>query len=162
MQSYYGDLGHKYPSSSDSVIIGLCTGLLPSSAVSASRTVGDLIPIAVQTVVLALRLGLCVHSVRKLVDTGRSTSSSWSALVSGISESETLEKIQEFSNQQVYSAAFSIFFFFSREVADNQRPFLLLRSLMLALFPRMGSLLVPLRQLLTNSSRRACRRITNP
>lgn len=137
MQSYYGDLGHKYPSGSDSVIIGLCTGLLPSSAVSASRTVGDLIPIAVQTVVLALRLGLCVHSVRKLVDTGRSTSSSWSALVSGISENETLEKIHEFSNQQVNSVAFR---FFSREVADNQRPFLLLRSLMLALFPRMGSL----------------------
>lgn len=99
--SYYGDLGHEYPSADDSVIVGLCTGLLPSAAVSSSRTAGELVPIAVQTVVLALRLGLCVHSVRKLVDAGSSSSSSWSALVSGISESEALENIEAFSNQQV-------------------------------------------------------------
>lgn len=99
--SHYGDLGHAYPSSSDSVIIGLCVGLLSSAAVSSSKTIGELIPIAVETVVLALRLGLCVHTVRKLVDTGNSSSSSWSALVSGINESEASDKIQEFSSQQV-------------------------------------------------------------
>lgn len=103
--SHYGDLGHAYPSSSDSVIIGLCTGLLPSAAVSSSKTVGELIPIAVETVVLALQLGLCVHTVRKLVDTGNSSSSSWSALVSGINEGEALEKIRELSSQRVSFAA---------------------------------------------------------
>lgn len=110
--SYYGDLGHAYPSGSDSAIIGLCTGLLPSTAVSCSKTVGELIPVAVETVVLALRLGLCVHSVRKLVDRGTSSSSSWSALVSGISEGEALDKIREFSSQKV-SRPYSIFFFSS-------------------------------------------------
>lgn len=104
-RSYYGDLGHAYPSGSDSAIIGLCTGLLPSAAVSCSKTVGELIPVAVETVVLALRLGLCVHSVRKLVDRGTSNSPSWSALVSGISEGEALDKIREFSSQKVSSAA---------------------------------------------------------
>ena len=99
--SYYGDLGHEYPSSSNGAIIGLCTGLLPSAAVSCSKTVGELLPVAVETVVLALRLGLCVLSVQKLVDAGNSTSPSWSALVSGISETEVLNKIQEFSSQQV-------------------------------------------------------------
>lgn len=109
--SYYGDLGHEYPSSSNSAIIGLCTGLLPSAAVSCSKTVGELVPVAVETVVLALRLGLCVLSVRKLVDAGNSTSPSWSALVSGINETEVLEKIREFSSQQVSFAREENFLF---------------------------------------------------
>lgn len=159
MHSYYGDLGHAYPSSDDSVIVGLCTGLLPSVAVSSSKTAGELIPIAVQTVVLALRLGLCVHSVRKLVDTGSSSSTSWSALVSGISESEALEKIQEYSSQQVSSAANPHLY---NEATNKIRRFLRLHSLMLALFPPTESPLVLLQQLLISLSRNSCPRIISP
>lgn len=99
--SYYGDLGHEYPSGSKSCVIGLCTGQLASAAVSSSRTVGELIPAGVQTVVLALRLGTCVVKVRELVQASKSSSPSWSVLVSGIREEEAQQKIMDFAEVNV-------------------------------------------------------------
>ncbi|KAJ5108641.1 hypothetical protein N7456_005316 [Penicillium angulare] len=93
---YYGDLGNTYPSGSDSFLIGLCTGQLASAAVSSSRTVGELIAAGVETVVLALRLGMCVFRVRELVEASGSSSPSWSVLVSGIREQEAQELIEKF------------------------------------------------------------------
>ncbi|OJJ48520.1 hypothetical protein ASPZODRAFT_150731 [Penicilliopsis zonata CBS 506.65] len=95
--NYYGDLGHPYPASSDSHAIGLCTGLLAAAAVSSCKTVGELVPVAVQTVVLALRLGLCVLKVRDLVDPSKSGPPTWSVLVSGIHEADAVELIQDYS-----------------------------------------------------------------
>lgn len=99
--SYYGDLGHAYPSESENCVIGLCTGQLASAAVSSSRTVGELIPAGVQTVVLALRLGACVANVRELVETSEPSSPSWSVLVSGIRVPETQQKIKDFAEANV-------------------------------------------------------------
>lgn len=64
---------------------------------------GELIPLAVQTVVVALRLGLCVRKVRELVDSTETSSQSWSVLVSGLQEKDALEKIREFSESSVSS-----------------------------------------------------------
>lgn len=89
-------MGHAYPVGSDSCIIGLCTGQLASAAVSSSRTVGELIPVGVQTVVLALRLGSSVIKVRDLVESN-GPSPSWSVLVSGIREPEAQQLIQGFA-----------------------------------------------------------------
>lgn len=102
--SYYGDLGHAYPTASESCIIGLCTGQLASAAVSSSRTVGELIPVGVQIVVLALRLGICVVKVRELVEASGSPSPSWSVLVSGIREQEAQQIIQGFAQANVSEA----------------------------------------------------------
>ena len=163
MHSYYGDLGHAYPSGDDSVIVGLCTGLLPSAAVSSSRTAGELVPISVLTVVLSLQLGLCVHSTRSSVDTRNSSSTSWSALVSGISESEALENIEAFSNQQVSSSELKLNFFLKKNSDTNKRSlFLRIRSPTLALFPQMVLRSALLQQPLTSLSRVFCPRITSP
>lgn len=99
--SYYGDLGHTYPSSTDSCVIGLCTGLLSSAAVSCSQTVGELVPIAVDTVVVALRLGLCVSRVQDMVASDKPASLSWCALVSGLDELDAYNMIEEFSCKRV-------------------------------------------------------------
>ncbi|CAI7653448.1 unnamed protein product [Penicillium manginii] len=93
---YYGDLGHAYPSGSESCIVGLCTGQLAAAAVSSSSTVGELISAGVETVVLALRLGMCVSKVRGLVEAAKSPSPSWSVLVSGIREQEGQKLIEVF------------------------------------------------------------------
>ncbi|KAJ5176832.1 Conidial yellow pigment biosynthesis polyketide synthase [Penicillium canariense] len=95
---YYGDLGHEYPLGSESCIIGLCTGQLASAAVSCSKTVGELIPAGVETVVLALRLGACVVKVRELVE-AKGPSQSWSVLISGIREEEGQNLIQEYGRE---------------------------------------------------------------
>ncbi|KKK13706.1 polyketide synthetase PksP [Aspergillus rambellii] len=99
--NYHGDLGHAYPSSSKSHIIGLCTGLLSCAAVSSARNIGELLQPAVAVVVVALRLGLCVLRVRGLVDQDPSASGSWAALVSGINEQEGRELITKFCQQRV-------------------------------------------------------------
>ncbi|KAL1970787.1 hypothetical protein VTN77DRAFT_2621 [Rasamsonia byssochlamydoides] len=98
--SYYGDEGQVYPLGSDSYVIGLCTGLLASTAVSSSRTVGELIPVAIEAVVIALRLGLCALKVRDFVGQNEAHSQSWSAVLSGIQEDQALEAIREFSKQK--------------------------------------------------------------
>ncbi|KAL4870267.1 hypothetical protein BDV12DRAFT_166486 [Aspergillus spectabilis] len=96
--NYYGDLGHAYPSSSKSQIVGLCTGLLSSAAVSSAQNIGELLTPAVEVVVVALRLGLCVLRVRELVDQDHAAPSSWSALVSGLNEAEGQDLITTFSS----------------------------------------------------------------
>lgn len=99
--SYHGYHGHVYPSSPDSCVIGLCTGLLCAAAVSSSRSIGELIPVAAETVVVALRLGLCVASVRDIVAPREQTSSSWCVLLSGIRELEARNILDKFSFQWV-------------------------------------------------------------
>jgi naphtho-gamma-pyrone polyketide synthase len=94
-------LGHAYPSGDENCIIGLCTGQLASAAVSSSKTVGELIPVGVETVVLALRLGICVLNVQDLVESNKSQGPSWSVLVSGLREPEAQELIQQFAKTTV-------------------------------------------------------------
>ena len=55
----------------------------------------------VETVVLALRLGMCVFRVRELVEANGSSSPSWSVLVSGIREKEAQQMIEEFGQLNV-------------------------------------------------------------
>ncbi|KAH8702107.1 conidial pigment polyketide synthase PksP/Alb1 [Talaromyces proteolyticus] len=95
--SHYGDGGHIYPAGSESYVIGLCTGLLASAAISSSRTIGELIPVAVEAVVIALRLGLCTLKVRNFVGRNEGSSHSWSVVVSGMDEANALASIQQFS-----------------------------------------------------------------
>ncbi|KAJ5609421.1 hypothetical protein N7528_009988 [Penicillium herquei] len=93
---YFGDLGHAYPSGSESCIVGLCTGQLAAAAVSSSKTVGELMASGVETAVVALRLGMCVFRVRELLEGSGSSSPSWSVLVSGIREQEAQQLIETF------------------------------------------------------------------
>ncbi|KAI9370749.1 conidial yellow pigment biosynthesis polyketide synthase [Aspergillus egyptiacus] len=98
--NYYGDLGHAYPSGSKSHIIGLCTGLLSCAAVSSASNIGALLAPAVESVVVALRLGLCVLRVRGLVDRDQAVAQSWSVLVSGINEIEGTQLIAQFNDKR--------------------------------------------------------------
>lgn len=96
---YYGDLGHAYPSGDESCIIGLCIGQLASAAVSSSKTIGELIPAGIETVVLALRLGMCVLRVQELIEPSKLATSSWSVLISGIREPEAQDLIQQYAKK---------------------------------------------------------------
>jgi naphtho-gamma-pyrone polyketide synthase len=71
--------------------------------VASSRTIGELIPVAVEAVVIALRLGLCALKVHNSVGRSEGSSQSWSAVVSGMEEEQTFEFIREFSTNKVIS-----------------------------------------------------------
>lgn len=75
--------------------------MLASAAIGSSRTVGELIPAAVETVVVSLRLGLCVLRVRDLVDHSSEKSQSWSLVVSGINEEKAGALLSEFCQRKV-------------------------------------------------------------
>lgn len=77
--------------------MGVCTGLISSAAVSVSSNIGELLPVAVQAVVLALRLGLCASRVRRLLGPKESVHGNWSVLVSGYSEAEAAKLIENFT-----------------------------------------------------------------
>lgn len=74
---------------------------------SASRNVGELLPAAVEAVLVALRLGLCVLRVRELVDS-EASASSWSVLVSGLGEESASSLIEEYSIKTVRLAALNV------------------------------------------------------
>nr|AAS89278.1 truncated polyketide synthase [Aspergillus flavus]AAS89279.1 truncated polyketide synthase [Aspergillus flavus]AAS89286.1 truncated polyketide synthase [Aspergillus flavus]AAS89293.1 truncated polyketide synthase [Aspergillus flavus] len=64
----YEESGNMYPQPSDSYVLGFCMGSLAAVAVSCSRSLSELLPIAVQTVLIAFRLGLCALEMRDRVD----------------------------------------------------------------------------------------------
>lgn len=103
IDSYHGDLGHAYPSNSSTQLVGLCTGLLSCAAVSSASNIGELLAPAVEAVVVALRLGSCVLRVRELVHQEKTAPLSWSALVSGLNETDGTDLISDFSIEKVGS-----------------------------------------------------------
>lgn len=62
---------------------------------------GELIPAGVETVVLALRLGMCVYKISELVEASDRSSPSWSVLVSGLREQEAQKMIEKFGEINV-------------------------------------------------------------
>lgn len=123
IDSYHGDLGHAYPSNSSTQLVGLCTGLLSCAAVSSASNVGELLAPAIEAVVVSLRLDLCVLRVRELVSQERTAPLSWSALVSGINESEGMDLVSDFSIQKVsFLLYFYLFFLLIGDISILTNP----------------------------------------
>ncbi|KAK2629894.1 hypothetical protein QTJ16_000714 [Diplocarpon rosae] len=93
---YYEEYPLEYPSSSTE-ILGICTGLLSASAVASSSSLSSLIPLAVQTVRIAFRLGSRVSTVANQLETPTDQSQTWSTIVVGISRDEAEVAISEFN-----------------------------------------------------------------
>jgi naphtho-gamma-pyrone polyketide synthase len=106
--SYHGDRGHPYPSSDDGLLLGSCTGLLSCAAVSSCQNVGELLPLAVEVVVLTIHLGLCVMRVREMVDSTESSSGSWSILISEINEADAANLIRNCVKKRVSTVCTTI------------------------------------------------------
>ncbi|PSN72911.1 conidial pigment polyketide synthase PksP/Alb1 [Corynespora cassiicola Philippines] len=79
--SHYGQSTQKYPSPAESHIVGVCTGLLSSAAISTSQTWAELFPAAIEAVLLAFRTGLRTTQVRNDIEQPSVHSQSWSMIV---------------------------------------------------------------------------------
>ncbi|KAK4466558.1 polyketide synthetase, partial [Cladorrhinum samala] len=79
--SYLNETGREtaYPKSPSTTLIGSCIGLLSALAISSSETIGELVQITPDVVVLAFRLGLVVQNKTALVMSASSSSSSSSS-----------------------------------------------------------------------------------
>ncbi|BAE55957.1 unnamed protein product [Aspergillus oryzae RIB40] len=94
----YTSPGHKYPSTQQTCLVGLCTGLLSAAAVGCCQSITDLLPLATHTVLIAFRAGLFVADVRDRLEPQTGAPLAWSVLIPGLdgdTASLTLQKYNE-------------------------------------------------------------------
>ncbi|KAL9126698.1 MAG: hypothetical protein Q9217_004295 [Psora testacea] len=94
---YYGEASRTYPLAAETHISGLCTGLLAAAAISSSRAIADLLPAAIEAVLIAFRTGLRTMEVRDRICQRSATSPNWSVVVSGLEEKTAVSALKEFS-----------------------------------------------------------------
>ncbi|KAL4781318.1 beta-ketoacyl synthase [Aspergillus varians] len=103
--NHYSATNHPYPSSQETRLVGLCTGLLTATAVSCCRTITELIPLAAHTVLVAFRTGICVSDVRGRVDPWNENQSSWSVLIAGLQGDAARPLLAKFNEDRGLPAA---------------------------------------------------------
>lgn len=91
----------EYLQASTSQILGVCTGLLAASAVASSNSLTALIPLAVQAVCIAFRLGARVSRVGHQLEASGSEDQTWSTIVLGISSEAAELELKDFNQNQV-------------------------------------------------------------
>ena len=100
-------------------MVGLCTGSLAAAAISTSRSVFELVPAAIEAVLVAFRTGLRSVEVRQDIEpNAQDMSSSWSIIL-GIQEGQASRALQEHVQATVRDLRLA-----SRANTDSNRAFL--------------------------------------
>ena len=81
--------------------MGMCTGQLAAAALASASTVGELVLLAVQTVIIAFRTGLLVTRARETLETGADKTKNWSYIVPKMSVDVATACIEQFSQATV-------------------------------------------------------------
>lgn len=90
-----------YPAAARTYLVGACTGSFAAAAISTSQTLLELIPVAVETVLISLKLGLRSLVVRHDIEASvAGEPKSWSALVD-VQVAEAVDKITAFNTEKV-------------------------------------------------------------
>jgi hypothetical protein len=97
-RSQHGECGHAYPLPSDTYLLGLCSGAFAAAAISACKSLSELLPAAVQIVRVTFRFGLCILDVRNRIE---QTDASWSMVVRDLMPGAASEALKEFSQVHV-------------------------------------------------------------
>lgn len=117
MNREYEDVGKPYPRPDDSYVLGLCTGSLAAAAVSSSSSLSELLPIAVQTVLIAFRLGLCALDMRDRLEMWtKDRGQPWSVVISDLEPQSAVAAIKEFCKANVRSPRYILSSFADRIV----------------------------------------------
>lgn len=84
---------------SDTVLVGLCTGLLAAVAVSASQSTLDLVDNALNIVRVAFRIGIRVNDAAQRLST--EVNQRWSRLVLDVQKEASIAEIRQFNERKV-------------------------------------------------------------
>ena len=98
---YFEEYPLEYPRISSTQILGVCTGLLAAAAVASSRSLSALIPVAIQTIRIAFRLGSRVATVGDQLESRIDSSQTWSTIVLGIGREDAEAALAEFNEKYV-------------------------------------------------------------
>ncbi|KAK4609999.1 Norsolorinic acid synthase [Fulvia fulva] len=98
----FHDFTKPYPRHDSSYVLGICTGSLAAAAVSSSSSLSELLPIAVQTALIAFRLGLCVTDMRdRLESATEDRTQPWSVVLFDTNEQTAVQAIKDFCASNV-------------------------------------------------------------
>ena len=86
-----------------SCVVGLSTGLLAAAVVALSPTIPAIMPLAVEAVLIAFRLGLHVKTTASNIEMSpvHDDDSSWSFVVTGKEKSEAQNALDDFHQEKV-------------------------------------------------------------
>jgi hypothetical protein len=103
LNSFFDEHPSEYIMPSNTVIVGLCTGLLASAAVSASRSLLDLISIALKVVRVAFRIGVKVDATARRLSTDYDVDAgqSWSKLALQVQRETAIDEVTRFNKTKV-------------------------------------------------------------
>ena len=91
-----------YPAPGDTYVLGVCTGSLAAAAVSCSSSLSELLPLAVQSPLVAFRLGFCALDMRdRLESSAEDRGRPWSVVVSGLDAEAAESGIKKFCQDNV-------------------------------------------------------------
>ncbi len=91
----------------NSRMLGICTGALAAAAVSCSRSVLELVPMAVDAVAVAFRTGMHVIDVAQRIESSDASDQSWSIIVAGLASAEAVHRLCE---QSVRTSSYVLYF----------------------------------------------------
>lgn len=78
-------------------LIGLCSGLWASSAISVSPSLTDLVHVGVQFVLFAFKMGTYVHSVSQQLSPAFDRSECWAYVFSGLEQKDVATRLNAFN-----------------------------------------------------------------
>ncbi|KAJ9668079.1 hypothetical protein H2201_001885 [Coniosporium apollinis] len=100
--SYFGEGSRIYPVPVDSIAAGACIGLLAAAAISSAQTVIDLLPPAVEAVLVAFHTGLRTMETRDYIERSPSTAN-WCMVVAAPDEYMVSAAIEDYSRAKCLS-----------------------------------------------------------
>lgn len=91
----------RFPRRGSTEVLGICTGLLAAAAVASAPSLTSLIPLAVQALRIAFRLGSRVAAIGDQLDSQKDRQKTWATIVMGISHKDAESAIAEFNKERV-------------------------------------------------------------
>ncbi|KAL9004648.1 MAG: hypothetical protein Q9188_002539 [Gyalolechia gomerana] len=85
---------------SNTLVIGLCTGLLTAAAVASAPTPYRLIPLGVEVVLIAFRVGTYIHQTARQLDISHTGNDCWSSVVGGTTEEKAQDALNSFHTKK--------------------------------------------------------------
>ena len=100
---YVGGIRGRDSMGLESCVVGLSTGLLAAAVVALSPTIPALMPLAVEAVLIAFRLGLHVKTAASNIEMSpvHDDDSSWSYIIPGKTKPEAQDALDDFHQNKV-------------------------------------------------------------
>lgn len=105
---FFEDNPRTYVKSGDH-ILGMCTGLLAATAVASSQSLTALIPLAVQAVRIAFRVGAVVSTKADILEKVTEGQTSWATIVTGVGPDALTAELDRFNHEQCLSTTQKVY-----------------------------------------------------